>query len=83
MMLQRNEHDSAYSVSEIIQTCESYNGFKSLGCCHKNSATFGYYLPKVALIYMVGKYLEWNQFSLPLRFSSCTDLQLAVLQKAR
>ena len=41
------------------------------------------YLPKVALIYMVGKYLEWNQFSLPLRFSSCTDLRLAVLRKAR
>ena len=24
MMLQRNEHDSAYSVSEIIQTCDVY-----------------------------------------------------------
>ena len=24
MVLQRNEHDSAYSVSEIILTCETY-----------------------------------------------------------
>ncbi len=24
MMLQRNEHDSAYRVSEIIQTCDVY-----------------------------------------------------------
>lgn len=44
--------------------------------------TYFNYLPKVALIYMVGKYVESVQ-SIPLCFSFCTDLQLAVLRKAR